>query len=200
MHRCCRKSRKSLPCLQRKLCGSAACFAPCKTCHSRCCHDLCKQYVPQRCELLDKAPYVCTGCTKQNHCRKQHAYYSAYKADKKSRTLLSESRKNIHASEEQTARLNELFTPLVLNGQSVISVFTRNKPLISVHKNNSRLIQPAVTLLKLFFYFFDIGGFFGLIRAKIRCRSASCFSRSHCDLCYYLCNCFIRFHDIPSFA
>ena len=45
-------------CLQRKLCRSAACFAPCKTCHLRCCHDLCKQYVPQRCELLDKAPYV----------------------------------------------------------------------------------------------------------------------------------------------
>ena len=56
-------------CLQRKLCGSVACFAPCKTCHLRCCHDLCKQYVPQRCELLDKAPYVCTGCTKQNYCR-----------------------------------------------------------------------------------------------------------------------------------
>ena len=101
-------------CLQRKLCGSSACFAPCKTCHSRCCHDLCKQFVPQRCKLLDKAPYVCTGCTKQDYCRKQHAYYSAYKADKKSRDLLSESRKNIHASEEQTARLNELFTPLVL--------------------------------------------------------------------------------------
>ena len=44
-------------CLQRKLCGSAACFAPCKTCHSHCCHDLCKQFAPQRCELLDKAPY-----------------------------------------------------------------------------------------------------------------------------------------------
>ena len=113
-------------CLQRKLCGSAACFAPCKTCHSRCCHDLCKQYVPQRCELLDKAPYVCTGCTKQNHCRKQHAYYSAYKADKKSRALLSESRKNIRASEEQTARLNELFTPLVLNGQSVSHIFANH--------------------------------------------------------------------------
>lgn len=55
--------------LQRKLCGSAACFAPCKTCHSRCCHDLFKQYVPQRCELLDKAPYVCIDCTKQNHSR-----------------------------------------------------------------------------------------------------------------------------------
>lgn len=113
-------------CLQRKLCGSSACFAPCKTCHSRCCHDLCKQFIPQRCELLDKAPYVCTGCTKQDYCRKQHAYYSAYKAEKKSRTLLSESRKNIHASEEQTARLNELFTPLVLNGQSVSHIFANH--------------------------------------------------------------------------
>ncbi len=77
-------------CLQRKLCGSAACFNPCKNCY----HELCKQFVPLRCELLDKAPYVCTDCSKQDYCRKQHAYYSAYKADKKSRTTLSEARQN----------------------------------------------------------------------------------------------------------
>ncbi len=77
---------KRAHCLRNTICDDAP-FHGCS--HSRCkycpdvlCIDICPAYESPDCKKLEKPPYVCVGCPNQKKCNKNHAYYSAHRADK----------------------------------------------------------------------------------------------------------------------
>ncbi len=119
-------------CLKRKICGNPTCFNPCKTCREYDCHAICKDFKPFHCSRLDNAPYVCNDCENRNFCPKEHAVYSAHKADAKSRERLSDARRALHTPNEKIAELNDLITPLILNGQSLNHIYANHSGEICV--------------------------------------------------------------------
>lgn len=83
-------------CIRNRICHSHhtySCLNRCKFCADADCRTICKQYESSHCKLLTKPPYVCTGCPSLNACLKNHAYYTAVRADAISRRELSLSRK-----------------------------------------------------------------------------------------------------------
>ena len=61
-------------CKKVNACGKIIlCGVKCTTCPA--CNQTCPDFVKERCNRLDKAPYVCNGCPKAiNHCTIAHKY------------------------------------------------------------------------------------------------------------------------------
>ena len=61
-------------CKKVNACGKIIlCGVKCTTCPT--CNQTCPDFVKERCNRLDKAPYVCNGCPKAiNHCTIAHKY------------------------------------------------------------------------------------------------------------------------------
>lgn len=57
-------------------------------------------------------------------------YYRATRAQKEYKTVLSESRAGINATEEEIKALDDIVTPLIKNGQSVYMIL-QNRPEIT---------------------------------------------------------------------
>ena len=120
-------------CKKTYLCGS----------HSRCLGKLCKKcslcntrcpdfvQISFHCDKLDKAPYVCNGCQKRFHCRKDKAFYKAVQANKEYRAVLTESRAGINISEYDLFEIDSIVSPLILKGQSPYTILN-NHPEISL--------------------------------------------------------------------
>lgn len=71
-------------CLRRNLCPTEtiySCIDRCKFCREYDCRTLCPGYQSPHCPKLEKPPYVCTGCEKQKTCKRNHAYYTAHRAN-----------------------------------------------------------------------------------------------------------------------
>ena len=84
-------------CRKNNVCGKIIlCDVKCTSCPT--CNQTCKDFVKEQCKRLDKAPYVCNGCTKKiNHCTIAQKYrYDARFADRKYREKLSGSRAGIN--------------------------------------------------------------------------------------------------------
>ena len=107
-------------CKKKNICGisSPVCKRLCKQC--RYCNSHCPDFIPRsyHCAKLDKAPFVCNGCEKKSGCRLDKAYYKAVTAHRQYRTLLTETRSGINISPQDLSCLDELITPLIMNGCS----------------------------------------------------------------------------------
>ena len=110
-------------CTLKHACGDMDCDLPCRQCRSFRCSDICKEYRPQQCEQLNKAPYVCNGCGKRVNCRMDKKLYSSKYADDCYRELLSSSREGINQTPESIQRMNDILTPLVQKGQSIAHIY-----------------------------------------------------------------------------
>ena len=122
-------------CLRRNLCPNKSvydCVSRCKFCKERDCRLLCKEYDSRNCKDLDKPPYVCNCCPMEKLCRKNHAYYSAHKAQSAYERERSESRKGIRTSPEDLKRLDELISPLVNKGQSLNHILANHQSEIGL--------------------------------------------------------------------
>jgi len=75
---------------------------------------------------LNKSPFVCNGCLKRGFCKFEQAYYHAHKADAAYRSSLSDSRRGVHADDEQIAEINKLITPLIKKGQSLSHIYANH--------------------------------------------------------------------------
>lgn len=110
-------------CLRNKLCEDApvsGCYVyRCKKCPEHNCMEICPSYASKHCSKLDKPPYVCTCCDQQNSCRKNHAYYTAHRADSEHRKTMRDSHRGIRIPPEELIRIGELITPLIRRGQSL---------------------------------------------------------------------------------
>ena len=122
-------------CLRNTLCDEGArygCLSRCKLCLDYDCRELCKVYVSKHCALLDKPPYVCTGCPEQKGCKKNHAYYTAHRAHAEYRKNLVFSRRGLHASAEELVDMGNLISPLIMKGQSINHIFSTHADEIGV--------------------------------------------------------------------
>ena len=91
-------------CKKVNACGKIIlCGVKCTTCPT--CNQTCPDFVKERCNRLDKAPYVCNGCPKAiNHCTIAHKYrYDAIFADRKYKECLSQSRGRYKHDQTRTA-------------------------------------------------------------------------------------------------
>ena len=122
-------------CVKRKICGNKTCFNPYKMCHNGYdCRNICREFQPFHCNILDSAPYVCNACEKRSYCTKEHAIYSAQRADVMSRERLAAARQTIQITDEEAVFLNSLLTPLIRSGQSVNHIFANHANDIGVCK------------------------------------------------------------------
>ena len=111
-------------CKKTNACGKIIlCGVKCTSCPT--CNQTCKDFVKEQCKRLDKAPYVCNGCSKKiNHCTIAHKYrYDARFADRKYRV-----------------------TPLIEQGQSPYQIITNHPELdMSVRSLYTYLDQGLFT-------------------------------------------------------
>lgn len=111
------------------LCGNLGCKHACNGCLSGCHTDKCPEYVKFRCERILKAPFVCNGC--EHHvkfpCYSEKFRYSAKSAQYKADELLRSSREGISLSEAEMIKLDEIVSPLLLQGQSIDAIFMSHR-------------------------------------------------------------------------
>lgn len=95
------------------------------------CNQTCKDFVKEQCKRLDKAPYVCNGCTKKiNHCTIAQKYrYDARFADRKYREKLSGSRAGINMTKHELRKKDGIVSPLIEQGQSPYQIITNHPEL-----------------------------------------------------------------------
>lgn len=122
-------------CNKRGLCNCCNSLRKlCKTCRFVNCCEICDDFESTKCSKLDKAPFVCNICSKQDFCKKEHAYYSACKAEANSRKIASASRQSVHLSDNEIQVLNSLVSPLLKNGQSLSHIYANHKNEIPISK------------------------------------------------------------------
>ena len=117
-------------CKKTNACGKILlCGIKCTSCPT--CNQTCKDFEKERCKRLDKAPYVCNGCSKKiNHCTIAHKYrYDARFAERKYRELLSDSRAGINMTKRQLHQKDQIITPLIEQGQSPYQILTNHPEL-----------------------------------------------------------------------
>lgn len=115
-------------CQMRFLCENKDCIHPCKNCidtklRISKCALICPDYLAPVCTQTTKAPYVCNGCLKSRRCDKNHAFYSAQQADQVSHELLVSCRAGINQNPVDIAMLDDLISPLLLQGQSMAHIY-----------------------------------------------------------------------------
>ena len=130
----------AFPC-SRKLCRN------CKKCKEFCC-----DYRKETCSILGKPPYVCNGCEKRIKCTLEKSLYKAVTAEEEASLLLRESRSGISLDEDEIQRIDDIVTPLVLQGQSIHHICCSNKDSIMSSERtiynyvNNRVLTTAVNL------------------------------------------------------
>ena len=110
---------KRFHCEKTNACGKIVlCGIKCTSCPS--CNHSCKDFVKERCSQIDRAPYVCNGCSKSHaRCTVPHKYrYDALFADRKYRENLSSSREGINLSRKELHEIDKVVSPLIMAGQS----------------------------------------------------------------------------------
>lgn len=122
------------------------CGIKCTSCPT--CNQTCKEFEKERCDRLDRAPYVCNGCSKPiNKCTIAHKYkYSAAFADRKYRETLIDSRAGVNLTKHELRQKDKIITPLILNGQSPYQILINHPELdMSVRTMYSYIDQGLFT-------------------------------------------------------
>ena len=122
-------------CLRKNICPNEArysCTGRCKFCGDKDCRTVCQQYESRTCAELDKPPYVCTGCKHEKKCKRDHAYYTAHRAQAEYERLLSSSRSGIRVSPERLLEIGQLIQPLIKQGQSINQILANHKDEIGL--------------------------------------------------------------------
>ncbi len=134
-------------CKKTNACGKIVlCGVKCASCPT--CNQTCKDFEKERCNRLDKAPYVCNGCPKKmNHCTIAHKYtYNARFSNRKYREKLSDSRAGINLTKQELHQKDRIVSPLIEQGQSPYQIVTNHPELdLSVRTVYSYLDQGLFT-------------------------------------------------------
>ena len=105
------------------------CGIKCASCPT--CNQTCKAFEKERCNRLDRAPYVCNGCPKQiSHCTIAHKYtYNARAAHRKYLEKLQVSRCGINMTKRELHQKDKIISPLIEQGQSPYQILTNHPEL-----------------------------------------------------------------------
>ena len=116
--------QKTNACKKIILCG-----VKCASCPT--CNQTCKDFEKERCNRLDRAPYVCNGCPKQiSHCTIAHKYtYNARAAHRKYFEKLQTSRCGINMTKKELHQKDKIISPLIEQGQSPYQILTNHPEL-----------------------------------------------------------------------
>ena len=118
------RCKKTNACNKILLCG-----VKCASCPT--CNQTCPDFQKERCSKLDRAPYVCNGCSKKiNHCTIAHKYtYNARFADRKYWECLKDSRSGIAMTRQELHKKDKIITPLIAQGQSPYQIVANHPEL-----------------------------------------------------------------------
>lgn len=118
------RCKKTNACNKILLCG-----VKCASCPT--CNQTCPDFQKEHCSKLDRAPYVCNGCSKKiNHCTIAHKYtYNARFADRKYRECLKDSRSGIAMTRQELHKKDKIITPLIAQGQSPYQIVANHPEL-----------------------------------------------------------------------
>ena len=118
------RCKKTNACNKILLCG-----VKCASCPT--CNQTCPDFQKERCSRLDRAPYVCNGCSKKiNHCTIAHKYtYNARFADRKYRECLKDSSSGIVMTRQELHKKDKIITPLIDQGQSPYQIVANHPEL-----------------------------------------------------------------------
>lgn len=119
-------------CRLKNICGSEVCVVRCSHCRSGFCHKYCSKYRQRGCKRTEQVPYVCNRCLARKECPHARYYYSARVAEAQSKRRLKESRKGIHITGEELAKLDKLITKLIKKGQPLVHIYEEHKDEIPV--------------------------------------------------------------------
>lgn len=90
------------------------------------CNEVCPDFVEEKCLKLSGVPHVCNGCIDERKCTLVKRFYIPKIAHKEYETLLKEARSGVNLSEEEYLHLDDFFSPLLLNGQSISHICAKN--------------------------------------------------------------------------
>ena len=115
-------------CTLKHVCGYMSCNRACRYCYKRNVSRICSHFKVPNCNVMNsKPPYVCNSCKYISKCMYNVYKYSAKAADKKYQKTLSSSRQGVNLTAEQLQKLNDLISPLVLQGQPLSHIFATHK-------------------------------------------------------------------------
>lgn len=115
-------------CSLKNICNrTVTCKKYCKSCNA--CNTRCSKFEEEQCLTVLRSPYVCNGCCKKANCRLDKYYYRAVNANRDYKTILVESRNGINISEVDLKHMDEIITPLILQGQTPYHIL-QNHPEI----------------------------------------------------------------------
>ena len=123
-------------CIHKKICSlkkvcptTSLCTGRCASCKKVSCNRVCKDFVPDTCTRLLRAPFVCNGCPSKTGCRKDKFYYRATTANRDYRSVLIEAREGINTTEADLKVLDEVVSPLIRQGQSPAMILMNHPEL-----------------------------------------------------------------------
>lgn len=136
-------------CKKTNACGKILlCGVTCASCPT--CNQTCPDFEKEYCNRLDKAPYVCNGCSKQiNHCTIAHKYiYNARSANRRYRQKLSNSRAGINMTKHELREKDMIVTPLIMPGQSPYQIAVNHPELDMSVRTMYTYIDKGLFLLQ----------------------------------------------------
>lgn len=108
-------------CKQSGVCKQHCKNRLCRRCKYVKCYKECSDYIKAHCDRLSMSPHVCNGCEKTS-CRYDRCYYRAVKADKVATATLHDKRTGFDLTEDELKLINEMVSPLIINGHTPYSV------------------------------------------------------------------------------
>lgn len=118
------RCKKTNACEKIRICDTL-----CRSCHK--CNLVCSRFEKESCLRLDRAPFVCNGCTrKKNLCTIPTKYdYNAHAAQRHYEELRSSSRAGVNKSRSEMHRIDAVVTPLTKQGQSPYMILANHPEL-----------------------------------------------------------------------
>ena len=128
-------------CKKKNVCGKVRpCYKNCASCSK--CNQVCMDFVLEKCTRLNRAPFVCNGCSLAlNKCSVPNKYhYNAKVSDREYREKLVSCREGLNITRNELDYLDSVIKPLIANGQSPYQI-AENHPELNI---SSRTIYKYI--------------------------------------------------------
>ena len=130
-----------------RTCNASRHFKFCKSCGL--CNTFCSDFVAYDCPKLNKPPYVCNGCKSRPACTLKKHFYHARIANDAYMSMLSNSRIGISLSEDELRHIDDIVSPLILQGQSPHHICASNRDTLMISERSLyRLIDSGLISAK----------------------------------------------------
>lgn len=116
----------------------------------KCNQNMCEHYEKEKCPKLEKAPYVCNGCSHKVSCTLSKQFYDAAYAFKEYKDTLKDSREGITFTDKEIETLNLILKPLLVDKkQSVHHAYINNiNSIMCSEKEIYNLIDQGILEIK----------------------------------------------------